>query len=288
MSRYESARIPALLALLVALGCGDDAEVEAFDGGPDLAAPDGGEADLGDGSDAGATIPVAATDGDLTLPFGLEIRATATRRFGEITVDDAVGSATYDGESHDLVVYERTDWVEAGQTLFQALMPRPEGWVVLWFYCQGDVLDGIYSESTNGNVLQWEPASGTCLESAEETTTRVTLPSFELPAPELFEGTSISGPMVEVGGATSGWVDLGASRFEVYPFEHVDCTACAMGGWRELHAMLVDPPTGRICFGIFYLYLDDPNRVDLTYSLSLPDLSDPAGHTMLSATWSHE
>ncbi|MAQ15684.1 MAG: hypothetical protein CMN30_12930 [Sandaracinus sp.] len=281
-----------MVVLALALwGCGDDdaepmdAGVETMDDGietPDAADPSG------DAGPAEGGLLVAATRGELTLPFGLAIRGTGTRRFGEITVDDAIGTVTYRGTEERLVVYERTDWPEANQTLFQALMPRDQGWVVLWFYCQEGALTGVYSESTDGDLLVWNPGTGTCVDTDGETTTPVELDEVRLPDPLLYEGTIITGPNVELGGATPGWVELGAQRFVVHPFEHVDCSECAMGGWNELHAMLVDEATGRACFGIFYLYLDDPTRVDLTYSLSLPDLSDPAGHSMLAATWTDE
>ena len=70
----------------------------------------------------------------------------------------------------------------------------------------------------------------------------------------------------------------------VLPFEDVDCTACGQGGWHEIHTLLWDPAGARLCFAIFYLFQPgDP--VLLTYSLTLPDLSDPAGSTQLDATW---
>ncbi len=49
--------------------------------------------------------------------------------------------------------------------------------------------------------------------------------------------------------------------------------------------MLYDQANGRACFAIFYMFPDRPSQVDLTYSLTLPDLSDPAGYTSFDATW---
>jgi hypothetical protein len=40
-----------------------------------------------------------------------------------------------------------------------------------------------------------------------------------------------------------------------------------------------------VCFAIFYLNLDDTTHVQLTYSLTLPTLTEPAGNTLLPATW---
>lgn len=277
--------LPSLLVLLLA--CGDDSAAPTADAGTDAGTPDAGTPDVG-APDAGpTTLRVGPTDAELTRDFSVTIRATAANRFGEATVDDAFGSVTYRGERHDVVVYERQEWPEAGYTLYQGLMPRDEGWVVLWFYCQEERLTGIYSESTDGDVLFYEAAVGSCEGTDTPSTTRVTLEGATLPPPVLFEGTRITGATVEVGGAEPGWVELGGRRFGVHPFEHVDCTDCAMGGWRELHAMLADPGGEEICFAIFYLYLDDPDRVDLTYSLSLPSLFDPVGRTRMTATWTH-
>jgi hypothetical protein len=70
------------------------------------------------------------------------------------------------------------------------------------------------------------------------------------------------------------------------PFESVDCSACGGAGWWELHSLLYDPDRQRACFGIFYMAPGATDRVDLTYSITLPDLSDPARFTPFDAEWS--
>ena len=103
----------------------------------------------------------------------------------------------------------------------------------------------------------------------------------------LVGGFTVDGPLVHFDGAAPGSITLGAA-LSFNPFGVVDCSEiCGTPGWWELHAVLWDEAALRACFAILYLFTNgDPMLV--TYSLTLPDLSDPAGETELEGSWTKE
>jgi hypothetical protein len=107
-----------------------------------------------------------------------------------------------------------------------------------------------------------------------------------MPLPPLFPGYAIDGASIQYDGTAPGTVTLGTTSVAFLPFGEVDCTrVCGTPGWRELHAVLWDQQAMRACSSILYLF--EPGQpLLLTYSLTLPDLTDIAGQTQLDATWS--
>jgi hypothetical protein len=230
-------------------------------------------------------IVLEATDGELTLDFDVAITGDGSSFIGALDVVGGSGTVEVNGEVLPLVAYERQpfgDWL-----LFQLLAVASDRWYVLWAYCQGADLSWIYFEGTDGTRLDVEPASGSCLDGPGPTQVAVSFPAIDMPLPPLIDGFTIEGPSVSLAGAEPGWVDLGA-KHTLLAFEEVDCTTqCGSPGWREVHSLLWDEAAARACFGIFYLFDDGPD-VLLTYALTLPDLSDPAGNLALPATWSYQ
>lgn len=287
MSRRLHWLVPIAITALV--GCGDDSPGRGdAQAGTDAAGLDGSLAD-GRLTDAGAgqRIQVGATDQPLPLDFTVAISGGGTNRVGDIDVTSATGSVIINGASYQVVSYEMQPWPGFGYTLFQTLAVRSDAWYVLWFYCDGSVLSGLYSEGTDGAALRYEPATGSCLFSSTPSQPQVQLPAVDMPYPPHAAGFTFAGAALTLDGSAPGSVSLGADTMVLLPFESVDCTtACgADPGWWELHSILYDPINGRACFGIFYMFPDRPNQVDLTYSLTLPNLSDPAGYTTFTAIW---
>jgi hypothetical protein len=56
------------------------------------------------------------------------------------------------------------------------------------------------------------------------------------------------------------------------------------GYWREVHALYWDEKRARLAFGVLYLFTPE-ERLELQYSLSLPDLDAPGANMPFGATW---
>ena len=291
MDRTWSTLLWAALAL--AIGCGGEdrapAGADAGVGPADAGVPDGGGGEDAGDEDAGGVEPrirVGATDGTIELSVAVDIEAEGFV-LESASLDDGVGTVRIDGMDADAFVYERIDWPAIGQTLYQTLAVSPDALRVLWFYCADGNITGLWLEGTDGLTLTNDGALGTCTETASTGGMSVRAPAIDMPIPELLDEWQVSGPTLSIEPGEPGWVDFGAGRLTVLPFDQVDCSAgsCTPGeSWFELHTLLWDEAGGRVCFAIFYLY-EDRDSVLAAYSITLPDLSDPAGTTELEATW---
>lgn len=283
-----------LLGLVATLGCGGDDDDEdgpadaAVDAAPgaDAAADAGGDS----GADAGVGpevrhVVVPETDGTLELDFTLDAEGAGTDRVGAISVIEDDALIEVDGESLVGVTYQHQDWAKFGYDLFQVLLVGPDRWVVVWLYCTDAVLTNLYSVSTDGTELVEEAAEGTCSFLAQDTSAQVSLPATDMTFDTLVNGYRVTGDDLHIDGDAPGILKLGADEMNVLVFQDVNCSSvCGDPGWFELHAILWDPAAARACFGIFYLYEDD-RPVLFTYSLTLPELYDPAGNAQIDATW---
>lgn len=274
-----------LLMVAVAAGCSsEDATAPITTTSASASAGVGGSGGTGGAGGGDARIVIEATEGELALDFDVTITGEGSAFIGAIDVSLASGTAAIGGETLPVVAYERQPFGE--YLLFQLLAVATDRWYLLWAYCQGEELAWVYFEGTDGTALDLEPASGSCLDGSGPTLAAVSFPAIDMAIPPLIDGFTIDGPDVELDGASPGLVQLG-SPHTVLAFEDVDCTTeCGQPGWRELHSILWDPAGERACFGIFYLFADEPD-VLLTYALTLPDLSDPAGALALPASWTH-
>lgn len=252
----------------------------------DAGLPDAGDA----GTDAGVPddrIVVRATEGTLSLPFTLTVDGSGTERIGDVLLDEGVGDVGIDGTPIAAAVHERQPWPGFDWILFQTLVVREDAIFVLWLYCRDGALEWIYYEGTDGTPMTVEAASGTCVDTPDPVDAAVSFPAVDMPFPPLVGGFTIEGADVSLASAAPGEVRLGATAFTLLVWSTVDCTVeCGVPGWWELHALMWDR-AGRACFGIYYLFDAEPT-IHLTYSLSLPDLGDPAGDLDLEATWSLE
>jgi hypothetical protein len=243
----------------------------------------GGAGTGGAGGAPAEHIVAGATDGVLAEPFTFGATGQGSVDIGAVSI--ATGAGTVHIGPHDVsaVVYERQPF---GQwTLYQALAVEPDRLWVLWFYCNQGALEYVYFEGTDGTPIHYEQASGTCAEQGASSAVHAVLPAIDMPQPSLLAGYTIQGKDIELDGAKPGHVTLGAQSLVVLAFDDVDCTQkCGSPGWREVHTLLWDAAAKRVCFAIIYLF--QPGQpVLIEYSLTVPDLSDPAGQTQLDATF---
>lgn len=287
-----TSKISALVGLvaLVLSACTDSDEspgIEPGVGGAQAASTAAGTGG-GTGGAAGSrddAIVVAATDGEIALPFTISVTGAGTDRVGAVSIAGAVGTMELGGAVLPVAIYEQQPFFD--YTLYQALAVAPDNWWLLWLYCQNGELTYVYSEATHGPPIDYEVASGRCVESPMPSTAHITFPAVEMPLPPLFPGYAIDGPSIQYDGTAPGTVTLGPTSLAFLPFGEVDCTrVCGTPGWLELHAVLWDQAAMRACSAILYLF--EPGQpLLLTYSLTLPDLTDIAGQTQLDATWSN-
>jgi hypothetical protein len=253
------------------LGCSSE-EMRPADAGPDAGLPDAG---FQDGGSVPVSLSVAATAGSLAVPFDFSVSTV-----GEVTVDVTHGVGTVqsgNGAALPAFTYERIVWgpSEPGLVLYQLLAVGADDWQVVYVYCQGSAVSGVYTEATNAPLVLWE-ATGSCgAESTAETTEHVNLPADELLLDGLEQNVAVSGPNLQLGSDAVGTMTLSGTAWSVYPFNFVDCSSCGTPGWYELHSVFWSP--GQTCFGIYYVFPDTPDYEQLNYAVCLPDLTDPTG-----------
>jgi hypothetical protein len=252
------------------------------------AEPDGDGESESNPTTTGDRISVAPTDGLLSLAFGLDSSAAGTDRVGAVDIAANSGTLELQGVVLDAVVYEEIPWPDLGYALYQGLAVAPDQLAVFWLYCQDGDLNWIYAETTAGQPLFVEEASGTCDVSAEPTATPIVLPALDMGIPNLVRGFTVDGDQVQVDGEGRGSLTVAGEPMELFVFGTVDCTEdCGDPGWWELHTLVYDRESLRMCFAILYLFIDPAAAgvIGVEYSLTLPDLADPIGSQQLAATW---
>lgn len=294
--RYAPAMRALALGLslaVISLGCGgsDDhpAPLTSSAGAAGSgAAGSGGGAGLG-GAAGGATGPlvVAPTMGDLPLTFTFAAKGSGTKKVGAIDLAADVGTVAFGGTTYAAVVYEHQPWPSQGYDLFQVLAVGEDRIFVAWMYCQSGALTYVYFEGTDGTKVQYEPAAAgsTCAFTDQATTAKVSLPAVSMPVPVDATGFSATMTQLTLPQGGPGTLALGGTKLTVFPFNTVDCTKdCGTPGWWEMHSLLWDPTSSRLCFAIFYF---EPGKTggQVTYALTLPVLSDPVGTLALDGAW---
>ena len=239
----------------------------------------GGEGGVG-GAPITGPIEIGATDGTLSLPFAVSLQGEGSSKIGAFAIDADVGTVDIDGGTLAAVSYEKQPF--GAYVLYQTLAVASDRLYAIWFYCEADKLTYIYYEGTDGTAIDSETATGTCASTDTATMAPVKAPALSMPLPPLLEGYTIEGPAVHLPSGEPGSVDFGGGPLTLLAFDHVDCSACGMGGWQEVHTLLWDAKAGRVCFAIFYLF-NPGDPVYVTYSLTFPDLTDPVGSAHLDA-----
>jgi hypothetical protein len=215
------------------------------------------------------------------IPFTFSTVGTGSSFVGSVSVNDGVGTVQLGNANVPVVVYEKQPFKDF--TLYQSLAIASDRWYVVWFYCLGGDLQGVYYESTDGTAITTEGASGACVEGDQPNGAPVMLPASEIAYPSLEQGFSVDGPAVSYDGSGPGAITLGGVDYALLPFTSVDCTLCGGPGWWELHSLLWNGSSA--CFAILYLQNgSDPMQLD--YALCLPGLDDPFGAVLLDGSWS--
>ncbi len=215
------------------------------------------------------------TDGSLPTAFHLDAEGEGDARVGALFVADNTGSLTLDGVKHLGFAYQHHDWQETGYVLYDVLSLAEDGsnLAMSYLYCDGVSLPYVYTESYF-HFMDWEYASGICDGEFTPSTAEVSLPALRAFPPSYTPGITIDGEGLSLDG-DQGSLDLAGEAYSLYPFASVDCSACPGGPWLELHSVLA--AAGEACFGILYLFPDDPTSAILSYTICLPSLDMPAG-----------
>ncbi|RLB58852.1 MAG: hypothetical protein DRI90_16160 [Deltaproteobacteria bacterium] len=279
--------LPAVvMGVVLSAACSDDPiRPDDDDGSGGATSTSSSSSSSSSGTGGGGGVPegpivIGPTSGTLALPFSFSAQGSGVSFVGSASIDQGTGSVELGNQTLPVVVYERQPFED--YFLYQALALAGDRLYVLWFYCLGGELLGIYYEGTDGTVLTTEAATGACAESDSPSTAAVQLPGLTMPFPQPLPGYTFSGPDIWYDGLSSGSATIQGTTYALIPFDDVDCSLCGEPPWFEVHALLWDGE--RVCFAIFYLIEGEPLLV--TYVLCLPDLTDPIGSTLIEATFS--
>ena len=256
-----------------------------------------------DTSPPGDTAPQAAS---LETAFSVDASGTGEVRLGGIEVQGNLATLELSGVAHRGVAYQHHDWQSTGYVLFDLLTVAEDGsnLAVTYLYEQDGQLPYAYSESFE-HPMDWEVTTGSV--SWQESPTVVTPDIPELTGrPEPLDvGITISGDALWLEG-DAGEIDLEGATYDLLPFATVDCTDCPGGPWLELHCLLEGvgeraalsrggaagsnaagkdgDPSALACFGIVYLFPNEPDHAQLSYGICLPGLETPSGDYEVSWT----
>ena len=225
-----------------------------------------------DTSNADTTTAVApGTEGTLALDFRLDAVGQGPDRLDWVSLLDAAGTLELDGVNYATFAYLTHAWEGTGYQLYDLVSIAENGsnLAVTYLYCQGDELPYAYTESFV-HPMDWEATEGACDGAAEPSVTTASLPPLRATPPPFDPGVRIDGDQVAFDGS-EGHMRLDGHDRALMPFDTVDCTDCPGGPWLEVHSLLVG--TDDACFGILYLYPDDPDYVQLAYGICLPSLT---------------
>mmetsp|Transcript_95357 Transcript_95357/g.269876 ORF Transcript_95357/g.269876 Transcript_95357/m.269876 type:complete len:321 (+) Transcript_95357:40-1002(+) len=229
-------------------------------------------------------IVAPATDEVLnSRTFSASVDGEGQTRVGRMSLRASVGTVTFQEEEYLAVAYVgQRDF--GGYDLFDAFCVRSDGGAIalLYGYCYpsgsaDSQLSAIWSEGY-GATMAKERTVGRCELSANATVPiHVELPALRA-LPEVSDlGIDVRGAGICLGAAGGGIVtpdpaggagERGLNQTLV-PFNLVDCTGCPGGPWLEIHSILHDAPSGA-CFGILYLFPDDPGTIQLEYTFCVP------------------
>ncbi len=261
-------RAPVLLLALLCLGCTPDADIKVDTG------------DTRDTADPDVVAP--ATERSFTAEFAVDASGQGMDRLGSVQVAANQVSLELSGVAHRGLAYQHHDWQSTGYVLFDLLTVAEDGsnLAVTYLYAQDDDLPYAYTESFQ-HPMDWEEASGSASWQQTETVVQASVPALRaLPEPTV-TGIEIQSDELWLDGAEGGIVADG-TEYRLLPFASVDCTECPGGPWLELHGLMV--ATGEACFGIVYLFPDEPDFAQLSYGICLPGLDTPGGEFEVS--WS--
>jgi hypothetical protein len=189
-------------------------------------------------------LAVGATDGVVRL---MDINVSATgagsSRIASISMAHGSGQIELDGRIVPAAIYATSGL--PGEGPYQALAVESGRIWVVWLYCSGHALGAVYYENTDGVAGTAEVATGTCEDTAANSTVSVKFPVINLPQMVLVPGFTIDGPGIQLRGNQPGAIELeiGGRVRTLLVFNVVDCTQCGVPGWTELHSLLWEQAT---------------------------------------------
>ncbi|MBV8762479.1 MAG: hypothetical protein JO257_34665 [Deltaproteobacteria bacterium] len=239
---------------------------------------------VGSASGFPAMLAVGASNGNVTVPFGLAAHGMAGTPYGAVAFSGDVGTIDLGGGAAGAFVYATVP--EAGYTLYDGFAVSATSWDAFYLYCHGSALADVYDERVSGHAMVYAPVSGgACSDTGAQTVAHVALPAFSIPRPAPVGGYAVSGSAIHVAQDGTGTLDIAGTTMPLIVFDDVDCRACGGAGWYELHTVVWDATHERTVFVIVYLINGSASSVELAYARSLPDLGDPIGTRTLAATW---
>jgi hypothetical protein len=252
-------------------------------------------------SDGGSSISIAASNASFAAKEDTTFTGNGANDVGAISISHGVGTIEFQNESANAFFFNATgvptgtaDGGDAdggefvGDRDFEIIAAQSNRLIIAFITCTGPKLTFVFYESTDGIASPKElAASGTCAVLEQATSEAVTLPAVDLPPPNLVSGFSIAGAQISFDGTHVGNATVNDEAFALYPFNVIDCTACASPGWYELHSVLWDSSKQNACLGILYLEKNAPSTVELAYDICLPSLTLPLTADQLDfpATW---
>ena len=249
---------------------------------------------------AGISLSVPATRAIHQSQSSAEIEADAgypeNPKIRSVHIYQNVGTMVIEGQAMETFIQERIEWASKKYTLFQGIAFSTHDFYVYWLYCSEEKgANFIYYESPKSPKMEGVFIKGTCSSSSTRTDHHVQMPEIQLPSLHPIEGFEVRGGNLQLLSGKTGTFSVydlksaGFKKFEFLPFAVVDCTKCGdekTAGWYELHSMIWNADRSEVHFGIFYLNLDERNRVELHYSLGFPKLDHVFQGKRFLATWS--
>jgi hypothetical protein len=281
----------AALVLLQLLGC--SASTERHDSLSDAGVLDGAEAL------ANTRLEVPPSRGTWHADADVTLQGIGHGDLGAISLSHGLGSITFRGAPASAFYVSGTaippgkdgggsgaaDSGPEPNRDFQIIAVQGDRIIVTWVGCYGGDLAFVYYETTDGIASQQpDRASGYCDIVDASATEAVDLPALSMSPPALVRGFTIAGADLSFDGVSTGRATFAGASWSMYPFHAVDCSACDVSGWYELHSLFRDEASGNTCIGILYLTADAPNQVSLDYTTCLPAVT-LASDRVFASTW---
>lgn len=212
------------------------------------------------------------------------------------------------GRPHKGIVYASHEW--SCHTIHDIVSVSEDGTSLALTYVYSDpktnVVNYAYVESTSMGRIEGIQARGSVQPSDKCSTADAVPTSLPVwkgdPKPRNL-GLKIGGPELSIYPNGKGQVVMDRHNlretFDVTVFSVVDCTKCLAsknelgqsydhhtGGWLELH-ILLDSKKNNLndaCFGIVYLFHEDPSRVEVHFGVCWPKL-DTLPSKSFHSTW---
>jgi hypothetical protein len=229
-------------------------------------------------------LHVPATNALFQANYSAQVTAQGRSEVASVQISNNVGTISFGSEAMSTFIEEVIPNAFS-HDLYQGIAVSPGRFTAYWMYCHAGQIDGIYYESADGNGMKFESASGSCSYTATATQTALSLPESAFAPGAGVAGFAIEGDDIyRQSGGVGIFKDSSGQSHAFFPFSSVDCTQCAAQGWYELHSLIWDDSSDRMCFAIFYLYVGQSNIMS-AYSICQPDLQRPYDQIVFSGTW---